>query len=213
MSILASVAEMIGVVAAATSGTLLGLRKNFDMFGVIFLAIITTIGGGIIRDVFLGHLPPRAFENPAFVAVATAVALFVAVFYKVIKNPIIEGMAQGILYFDAIGLGSFCAIGFYYAICDGANSGFLVVTVAVFTGIGGGMLRDILANRIPFVLKRDIYAMAAVIGALAAYLLHPYVGADAALYICMCITTLIRVLALKFDIQLPPFMIDINRGR
>lgn len=212
MSYLGFIAEYVGIVASAISGSLLGLRKNFDLFGIVFLAIINTIGGGVTRDLLLGYIPPRTFVRPTFVVVATVVSLLVMLFYRELKNPLVEQLSQSMLYFDAIGLAAFTAIGLNYALLQHPNMPFLAISVAVITGVGGGILRDILANRVPLVFKKDIYAVAALIGGLVGYYAYLWWGSDWSIYLCMGVTAVIRVLAIRFNIQIPPFEIDIRKN-
>lgn len=200
------IAEMIGTVAFASSGALLGIRKNLDLFGVLVLGLCVAVGGGILRDVILGTTPPGAFQNPTYavVALGTSVALFALVYLKQeILNSKYLAVYESIMnYCDAVGLGIFTVIGVYTAYEQGYRGRFFLIFLGMLTGIGGGMIRDMLANTMPFILYKHIYAVAALAGAFICTLLigrHLYVamGAGAAVII------LIRLLATKYCWDLP----------
>ena len=165
--------ELIGIIAFAISGAIVGIKKRFDIFGIIVLGVITAVGGGALRDIILGILPPAMFKNSIYVLVAflTSVIAFGAgavARVKFKKNK--EFFKDMVNFFDAIGLGVFAVTGTNTAIVNGfSDNAFLAIFVGVITGIGGGMLRDILAGKVPFVLYKDIYASAAIVGAIIYY--------------------------------------------
>jgi len=190
--------DYMGTLAFAASGALKAVRKNMDLFGVGVLATVTAIGGGTIRDALLGE---RAFwlGDPAYVGLALAAALAVFVLFRVV----VREEARGLLVLDAIGLGVFTAIG--AAKAWHAQTGIVgVVTMACLTGVGGGMLRDVLAGDVPAVLREEIYASASLAGALAFWVLnvagaHEAVSAGAA----AALTITIRLLSIRFRWRLP----------
>ena len=163
--------EIIGTVAFASSGALTGIHKNMDIFGVNVLGITTAIGGGIIRDIILGIHPPGTFRNPIYVLVSivTATLLFIVVYYnrQLLESRMMAAYDKVMMTMDAVGLGAFTVIGIYTAVShDRAASPFLLIFVGMITGIGGGMLRDVMAKETPFVLVKHIYAVASLAGAL-----------------------------------------------
>ena len=202
------IAETIGIIAFAISGALVGIKKHFDIFGVVVLGVITAVGGGAIRDIILGINPPSMFVNPIYVLIAfiTSVfaflcALILTVKFKKRKKFFLELVN----FFDAIGLGVFAVTGCNTAILNGHfENPFLSIFVGVITGIGGGMLRDILAMRVPFVLYKDIYASAGIIGASIFYVMSCYslkMGISAT---CAIIATIfIRMIATYYNLRLP----------
>lgn len=199
--------ELIGIIAFAISGAIVALKKEFDLFGVIVLGVITAVGGGALRDVILGIEPPLMFKNSLYVFVAfltSCISFLVAIIsLKFKKNK--EIFKEMVNFFDAIGLGVFAVTGTNTAIMIGhAHNPFLAIFVGVMTGIGGGMLRDILAKEVPFVLYKDIYASAAIVGALIYYYLYtlqisPMISVSSAIII----TILIRLLATYYHLGLP----------
>ncbi len=203
-----SLCEFAGTVAFAVSGAMVSIEKRVDLFGVLLLGMITALGGGAVRDVLLGQLPPAMFSNYTYVAAAIAAALVVFIAARllreryVVKEAVIEQINN---VFDALGLGVFAVVGADLAITVGYESnGFLVVFMGMTTAIGGGVLRDLLLREIPFVLKKRIYALAAICGALAYYLLWLTDLPDTlALFAGVATTFVLRLLATIFKWNLP----------
>lgn len=151
--------ELVGTVAFAVSGAMVAIKKKVDIFGVIVLSVMTALGGGIVRDILIGCLPPRMFSDYRYVlaAVVTSVIVFVAAF--IFREPYrkSEKTVDAINnIFDALGLGVFTVMGANVAIESGFTvNGILVVCLAVVTGVGGGLIRDVMLMEIPFVLKKE----------------------------------------------------------
>lgn len=200
--------ELVGIIAFAISGAILGIKKRFDIFGVIVLGVITAVGGGALRDVILGILPPAMFRNSIYVFVAflTSVIAFGASAIAAVKFKKNKQFFKDMVnFFDAIGLGVFAVTGTNTAIVNGfADNAFLAIFVGVITGIGGGMLRDILAGKVPFVMYKDIYASAAIVGALIYYYMYSFkLNSILAVASAILITILIRLLATYYHLSLP----------
>lgn len=188
--------EIIGTIAFAASGALVGIKKRLDIFGITLLAIVTAVGGGILRDTILGNTPPLSLTHPAFILLSIAVAGIVSFSVKkVIRRQKLLNL------FDAIGLGAFTATGASLGI--NYDNILLVLTLGVLTGIGGGVIRDLLVLEIPFVLQREVYATASLIGALTFYALQLYLPVDIAIYPAFIMTTGVRLYALHYKIDLP----------
>ncbi len=188
-----SLMELIGTVAFAVSGALVAIEKKLDIYGVTFLAIITAVGGGIIRDVIINLPLPVALADPVYVIICVATAAVVICFHKWVKK------ANGlIVIFDAVGLAAFTAIGAKAALSNDVYTPFVVITLALLTGTGGGVLRDLFAREIPFVFRKEVYATACIAGALAFLMAYPYVGVNGAMYICFGLTLVIRLVCVKF---------------
>lgn len=163
--------EVVGTIAFASSGAMVGIRKSMDVFGVNVLGITTAIGGGIIRDLILGITPPNVFRNYIYVTISilTSCILFLIIYIKneILSSRFMEQYEQVMILFDAIGLGIFTTVGINTAINMGIEHNiFLLTFVGVVTGIGGGMMRDIMAGVTPFVLVKHVYASASIIGAI-----------------------------------------------
>ena len=202
------VTEIIGIIAFAISGAIVGIKKRFDIFGIIVLGVITAVGGGAIRDITLGIIPPTMFKNPIYVVVAFVTSLITfgaAAIVRVKFNKNKQFFVEIVNFFDAIGLGVFAVTGTNTAIVHGfSNNAFLAIFVGVITGIGGGMVRDVLAGKVPFVLFKDIYASAAIVGAGIYYFMYtsscsPILSVVTAIVI----TIIIRMLASYYHLGLP----------
>jgi uncharacterized membrane protein YeiH len=157
-----AVIEAVGVFAFAVSGALLAVRRGFDIVGIVVLAIITAIGGGVMRDVLLGDTPPDAFTEWSTFAAPLAAAALTFFFH-----PAVERLMRTVLVFDAAGLGLFCVAGTVKALQYGL--GVLPATaLGVTTGVGGGLLRDVVARETPVLVdpRSELYAIPAIAGAL-----------------------------------------------
>lgn len=201
-------AEIIGTIAFAASGAMLAIDRGLDLFGVLFLGVITACGGGIMRDVILGIVPPSAFSNSIFVMVAAVTSVIVFLFAYLQRAKYWsrwEKVDHDINLLDAIGLGVFSVVGANVAMEQGfADNSFLCVMMGMTTGVGGGILRDLLSRTIPAVLHKRIYAVASIIGA-ALYCGLIRVGTPSALsMLCgIVITVVIRVMATHYLWDLP----------
>lgn len=199
--------EIVGTIAFAISGAMVGIHKKMDVFGVIVMAVTTAVGGGVMRDIILGNLPPAAFVNPFYVLISMLCALLVfVVTYKRWNFPDsrITAIYEKILVImDAIGLGVFTMIGI-----DNASSVhteddlFLIALVGMITGVGGGMLRDIMAQRTPLIFVKQIYASAAICGALLCILIMPY-SRIIAMVVGATLIIIIRILSVIYHWNLP----------
>jgi uncharacterized membrane protein YeiH len=190
----------IGIIAASISGALIGIKKQLDLFGVICLAVLTALGGGIIRDLLIGRIPPIAFVEPSYFIASLTAALFAWVFYYKTNR-----LRTIIMISDAIGLGVFTALGASAAIELGMDEPFIVISMGLITGIGGGVLRDVCSKEIPFVFRKEIYAIAAIVGAISLYVTYDYVPQIIALYICLVVTFMIRIIAIWYNLNFPVF--------
>ena len=199
--------EVIGTSAFAVSGALIAVRCSLDLFGVLLVGCITAVGGGIMRDVFLGKTPPSAFSNIYFlvIAVATALAIFIISYFNAKKfdafNKRIESINN---IFDAIGLAAFSVTGTEMACAAGfSDSTIFCIAMGLLTGVGGGMIRDVLVDKTPYVLKKHVYAVASILGSVIYYYIRIYVGRTLGLLVAMPAVFLIRMLATKYHWKLP----------
>lgn len=192
-----SILEIIGTIAFAVSGAVVGIRKKMDILGVVTLGIITAVGGGILRDIIIGVVPPTAFRDPiyALIAIATGIIAFLPFIRKRINlDHFIWILA------DSIGLGAFTMIG----VSTGAATDnlFLQVFLGVLTGVGGGVIRDICSGDIPMIFVKHFYACPCIIGAVACAVLNRY-DPDLAIVSGFAIILILRLLAAKFRWHLP----------
>jgi len=145
-----------GTFVFALSGGVLGVKKGFDLFGVLFLSWIVGVVGGITRDVLIGAVPPATIANWHDFAIAIGAGLLTFFVY-----PSVQSLSRAVLVLDALGLGLFAVTGAQKAISFGINP-VMVAVLGMISGIGGGITRDVLAREVPFVLREDIYAVAAL---------------------------------------------------
>lgn len=199
--------EMIGTIAFASSGAMVGIYKKMDLFGVIVMAVTTAVGGGLVRDMILGYLPPAAFTDPVYVILSTvcAIALFIVIYNR--KR--FSGRKVFLLYektmtiMDAVGLGVFTTLGIEKAYENGyQNELFFLVFLGILTGVGGGVIRDVLAQKTPLIFRKQIYACASLIGALFCALCMPF-SKDLAMVGGTCLVIAIRLLAVMYHWNLP----------
>jgi len=167
--LLLSLADAVGTFAFALSGAALAVQKRFDIFGALFLAFVVAVAGGVMRDLLIGAVPPAAIDDWRYVAVSLVAGAVTFVWYPSVKR-----LQPIVLLFDAAGLGLFAVAGTQKALAVGINP-FVSALLGMLTGIGGGVVRDLLVNEIPVVLRTDLYAMAALAGAavvVAGHLAH-----------------------------------------
>lgn len=196
--------ELVGTVAFAVSGAMTAMKKKMDVFGVIILGLITAVGGGIIRDITLGITPPATFRNPmyALTAIITATIVFLPWVQRQFRR--YQRVYDFILLaVDSIGLGIFTVVGVEAAFTKSEHCGMLLLCfVGVITGVGGGVLRDVLAGDMPYVFVKHIYACASLAGALICIWLWP-VSHALAMMLGAAMVVLIRGLSAHFRWSLP----------
>lgn len=207
MSTVLTVIEIIGVLSFSISGALMAIDKENDFFGVVFLAIITSFGGGMLRDIFIGNTPPLFFRLFHLIIVSvitsTAVFLLATIFKKqYVKN---EDFVQSINnYLDAAGLGVFVISGARICMEAGFTNPFLIIVMGMLSGTGGSMTRDIIMREVPALLRKHIYLMAALAGAAIYYFLVRFGVSDVfAVPIGAASIVVIRILATVFKWNMP----------
>lgn len=156
------VLDMTGIFVFALSGGLVGVRKGLDLFGVLVLAGATGLGGGFLRDVLIGAVPPAALGDWRYLAVPVAAGL--ATFWF---HPTFSRLERLVTVSDAAGLGLFCVVGALKALDHGLGP-VPAALMGALSAVGGGMLRDVLAGRVPVVLRSELYATPALVGAFVA---------------------------------------------
>ena len=197
--------NLVGTVAFAVSGALTGLRKNMDVFGVCILGLTTAVGGGVIRDLILGNTPPATFQDPIYatVAVLTSLVLFLPRVRRLLMWD--QALFDLVLFLmDTAGLGIFTVVGIRTAYAHVPQATvFLLVFVGVITGVGGGLLRDMMAGDTPYIFVKHIYASASLVGALLCGLLWHYAGEMPSMLLGGGAVILIRCLSAHFRWNLP----------
>lgn len=197
--------ELAGTMAFAASGAITALKKGMDLFGVCILGLTTAVGGGVIRDVILGNTPPATFLNPIYASVAlvTSLVLFLPrIRHLLMRDQRLYDLSMLIL--DSLGLGIFTVVGIRIAWRSMAEPPlFLLVFVGVVTGVGGGVLRDVMAGDTPYIFVKHIYACASLAGALACAILWRPAGEVAAILTGAGVVVFIRFLSAHYRWNLP----------
>lgn len=199
------VVNIIGTLAFAASGAMIGLNKNMDIFGVCILGLATATGGGVIRDLILGLTPPMAFRDPTYAVLALATS---AVFFsRRVRRVLMHNQRRYdrlLFWMDTLGLGVFSVAGVELAFSrSGHPTFFLLVFIGTLTGVGGGVLRDLLAQEVPYIFVKHIYACASLAGAALCAGLWSYVDSMYAMLAGMTAVVVIRVLAAHYHWNLP----------
>ncbi len=192
--------DILGTFSFAVAGAFAAMEKKLDPLGVLIISFVTAIGGGTIRDVLLGDLPVAWLTNntAAWVIAISAVA---AIFF----GSTLKKFDKLLTAFDAIGLGLFTMIGIQKGIQHGLSSG-ICITLGTITACFGGVLRDVLLNKVPLIFQKEIYASACIAGGLLFFVLRKWQLAEQPGYIAAIVTIcLIRLLAVRFNWSLPLF--------
>jgi uncharacterized membrane protein YeiH len=192
--------DLVGVAVFAVSGVLAARNGGLDLLGVIVIAAITAIGGGTLRDLLLHRYPIFWIADAQYLTVIMASALLTVAYVRVRPPP-----GKALLVADAVGLALFALSGAQVA--EAAQCPvIIVVLMGTMTGVAGGVLRDVITAQVPLILRRDIYATAAIVG-IALYLLLQAVGLQrfAAFGAGMAVVIALRLLAIHWGWQLPMF--------
>ena len=186
--------EMIGTIAFAASGAMVAVDRAMDIFGVIVLGVTTAVGGGAVRDVILGIVPPAMFQRPIYTIVATFTSCIVFLILY-LKKEFLQGHNRET--YDKIMLVN---TGISHGYVDYM---FLLVFLGTITGVGGGLLRDIMAGVPPYILVRHIYACASIVGAIVCVVLYRNFGAVVSMVGASAVVILVRYLAAHYRWNLP----------
>lgn len=217
--------DIIGTVAFAFSGAMTAIRKEMDLLGVIILGMVTAVGGGIIRDMILGIAPPQAFVEPVFAlsAVLTSALVFAAFYFRGRRFRRLGNIAgakgyrelsgqrfqQVLMLADTLGLGVFTMVGVRAAFDNqmGMNY-FLPVFLGTITGVGGGLLRDMMAGDRPYIFVKHVYASASILGACVCVFFWRRAGEEAAMLTGAGSVVALRLLAIHYRWNLPKIIYD-----
>lgn len=204
---LLTVLFIIGITAEAMTGALAAGRQKMDLFGVTMVACVTALGGGSVRDMLLGHYPLVWVENPHYLVIVTVAAIV-----TVLTSPLMKYFRVLFLVLDSVGLAVFTVFGIRIALEMGY--GFVVALVSgLITGVMGGILRDILCNRIPLVFHKELYASVVPLGVFV-YLGFKELGIDEEITVITSLLTvfIVRILAIYFKLSLPVFDYQENQA-
>lgn len=190
--------DLFGTAVFAMTGALRAMSKKLDLMGAVVLAVVTAMGGGMMRDALIGRHPPAAFVDQSYLLIAILVGVFTFFWGSRIRE-----QESWLITFDAIGLGVFTLVGAWVA--DQAHLGVVgIIFIAMMTATGGGVLRAMLVQEIPFILKKEIYASASLLGAITYLLLEAIdVGAGLLIWAVIFVTTGARLVSWRWNIHLP----------
>ncbi|HEV8387794.1 MAG TPA: trimeric intracellular cation channel family protein [Nitrososphaera sp.] len=193
------VLDLFGTMAFAVTGAFKAIEHKSDIVGIIILATITGVTGGVVRDLVFGRIPPVAVVDPLYLVITTATAIAIFFLYKVLRKH-----WNLFLKFDAIGLGVFTVIGASFAY-EFAGLNFLAMAFAgLVTAVGGGILRDVFVNEVPIVFVKELYASASFVGVVMLFvLLAAGVNLGVAAIPTIAAVTSLRLLAMKYNWNLP----------
>jgi uncharacterized membrane protein YeiH len=192
--------DLAGTVAFALSGAVAARERGLDWFGVLVIAFTVACGGGVLRDLCIGAIPPAGLSDWRYLAAAASAAVLTTV-----SQPLVTRLAHPVVLFDTLGLGLFAVTGAQKALLFGANVE-VAVLMGMVTAVGGGVARDVLLNRVPVILQREIYASAALVGAAIATFGDLLGLASPLLTWCAVAACFaLRLLSLRFSWHLPRF--------
>lgn len=200
--------ENIGLIAFAISGAVVAAKKDMDLFGINLMALVTATGGGLIRDMIIDRIPPVMFVSPSL-TIITLITANIAFIVMYLKKPMPKGITpvydKLIFWLDTLGLAAFTVDGAFVGLhSQYADNLFLVAFLGVITGIGGGLIRDVLADKVPYVLIKHVYAIACIAGSLVTVLLWKFTASELISSLAGFFTiVLLRFLAMHFEWNLP----------
>lgn len=194
------VIDILGTFSFAVSGAFFAMEKKLDPFGVLILAFVTAIGGGTLRDVMIGNLPVGWLRNET-----ATVVIFIGAIGSMFFSQWLKKINATLFLFDALGLGLFTIIGIEKAMELNFSMG-VCIALGTITASFGGVIRDVLLNNVPLVFRKEIYALASIIGGVVYYLLtKTALNSDAAKIFCILLIFIIRLVAVKYKLSLPVF--------
>ncbi len=191
--------DLVGVFVFALSGGLVAVKKRFDLFGVLVLACAAGLGGGILRDVLIGDIPPVGLSDWRLLSAAVAGGL--VTFFL---HPGVERITRFVRVLDAVGLAAFAVAGSLKAITTPGVAPVTAVIVGVLTAVGGGVIRDLLAGQVPEVLRRELYAVPALLGSLVVVVSSQIAPLqDWVVWAAALLVFAVRLVAVHLDLNAP----------
>ncbi|HVK97532.1 MAG TPA: trimeric intracellular cation channel family protein [Flavisolibacter sp.] len=195
--------DILGTFAFAVSGAFAAMEKQFDPFGILIIAFVTAIGGGTLRDVLVGNLPVNWLNNDVAILVIFSAAIATMLFGSFLLK-----FNSHLFLFDALGLGLFTIVGVELGI-KYKFSASICIALGTITACFGGVIRDVLLNRVPLIFRKEIYAIACITGGTLYYFLYNYgFNIDIAKIICILLIFFIRVIAVRYQLSLPRITVN-----
>ena len=203
-----TVLDLAGTFAFALSGAVAARERGLDWFGILVIAFTVACGGGVVRDLCIGAVPPAGLADWRYLATAVAAAVL-----TLASQGLVRRLAHPVVLFDTLGLGLFAVTGAQKALLSGSNAE-VAVLMGMVTAVGGGVARDVLLNRVPVILQREIYASAALVGAAVATF-GDRLGLDspALTWCAVAACFALRLASLRFRWNLPRFKRIVREGR
>ncbi len=199
LELLIYILDLFGTMAFAVTGAFKAIEHKADILGILVLATITGIAGGMIRDVVFAQSMPRALADPSYVIITVASGIVIFLLYTRTKS-----LMNTFMKFDAVGLGVFTIIGATFAYELFGLEPLPIILAGMLTAVGGGILRDVLVNQVPVIFVQDMYASASLAGAVIFYgILLAGLDLHVATVVGIALTTTLRLLAMKYKWQLP----------
>ena len=193
-----NILDILGAVAFALSGALLAMHKRLDPFGVFIIACATSAGGGTVRDILIDRHPVFWMNNMNYVYAILAGVIIAILFRKKLKY-----LSKSLFLFDTIGLGLYTIVGTEIGITANFHP-IICIALGTMSASFGGVIRDILCNKIPIIFKKEIYATASIIGGIAFLILSHYkIDSNISYITTSLIVIFIRLIAVRFKLQLP----------
>lgn len=193
-----NIIDILGTFAFAVSGVFSAMEKKLDPFGILIISFVTAIGGGTIRDVLVGNFPVNWLQNNAAILVIFVSAIATMLFGSYFKH-----LNTALFLFDALGLGLFTIVGVQVGL-EKNFSGGICVALGTISACFGGVLRDVLLNKLPLIFHKEIYALACILGGVAYYFLHrTNLNDDVSKIICIILIFVVRIIAVRFQLSLP----------
>jgi uncharacterized membrane protein YeiH len=193
-----NIIDILGTFSFAVSGAFSAMAKKLDPFGTLIIAFATAIGGGTIRDVLVGNFPVNWLQNPTTIWV-----IFIAAILTMLFGSYLKQLNTALFLFDALGLGLFTIIGLEIGLRKGFSPG-ICVALGTISACFGGVLRDVLLNKVPLIFQKEIYALACIIGGAIYYFMkQSIVNDDLSRVVCILLIFFIRVVAVRFKLSLP----------
>ena len=193
-----NIIDILGTFAFAVSGVFSAMERKLDLFGVLIISFVTAIGGGTIRDVLVGNLPVNWLQNDV-----TILTIFVSAMATILFGSYFKHLNTALFLFDALGLGLFTIIGIEIGM-EKKFSGGICVALGTISACFGGVLRDVLLNKVPLIFHKEIYALACILGGATYFFLRQtHLNNDLSKVICIILIFAIRIIAIRFKLSLP----------
>lgn len=194
------VVEIFGTATFAISGASMAIQKKLDIFGVLIISFVTSIGGGTLRDMLIGNLPVEWLRNERMITI-----IFVSAIATLFYQKRILRLTKTLFLFDSLGLGLFTIVGLEKGLVMEFSPG-ICIALGTITACFGGVARDVLLNNVPVIFRKEIYASACIAGGVLYFLLKSIsVDAHVAQVICMVVIVVIRILVVRYQLTLPSF--------